>query len=338
MWMSRAKVTARSTQPEFPLGDYLDGIVNRLRELVPQAVEDGNVEAIHQARVATRRMRAALDLLAPITVEEDRRTLLRTLRRLRRRLGTLRDLDVMLGHLDELKRNRSHKPAIEWTEARLQVDRTSAAAAARDEIAPAKVLSKLGAWWGLRQQAGESRHEVDSLISSALADRCAQFADDATALCTDRKQRDPHALRISGKLLRYTLEMAAASGHALPKPALKSFKKMQDCLGLWHDFVVLTEQALHRSADEMLAHHDAAMQQSVLALARLTLQKSEQQLKKFASIWADEGASIVGSIQKMYPAGDAEPAVTQSQTGPNPASTESSEALEARQTADPAAA
>ena len=35
---------------------------------------------------------------------------------------------------------------------------------------------------------------------------------------------------------------------------------MQEALGLWHDYVVLTERAMQISLEELLPHHDADMQ------------------------------------------------------------------------------
>ena len=60
-------------------------------------------------------------------------------------------------------------------------------------------------------------------------------------------------MRIAGKALRYTLEMAVVEGHTLPGPVLKAFKRMQACLGLWHDYVVLTEAALRASLEPLAA-------------------------------------------------------------------------------------
>src|SRR3954453_51109 len=111
----------------FPLGEYVDGLVERLRELVPSAVKDGDIEAIHQARVATRRLKAAFDLVAPVTSDDHRKPLARTLKKLRRKLGPMRDLDVMLAHLAELKgRYRSRASAIGWLIERLNRERGDA--------------------------------------------------------------------------------------------------------------------------------------------------------------------------------------------------------------------
>src|SRR4051812_36369647 len=42
---------------------YLDELVEHLRRLIPTAIRGSDADAIHDARVATRRLKAALDLL-----------------------------------------------------------------------------------------------------------------------------------------------------------------------------------------------------------------------------------------------------------------------------------
>src|SRR5881628_396657 len=67
---------------------------------VLDAVEEGDVRALHQERVTTRRMRELLPVL-----QLERRTTRKLNRRLRKvtsRLGTVREFDVLLLLIDEL--------------------------------------------------------------------------------------------------------------------------------------------------------------------------------------------------------------------------------------------
>ena len=50
-----------------------------------------------------------------------------------------------------------------------------------------------------------------------------------------------HALRITGKRVRYSAELLAELGEAGAKALIKSFKALQDELGRWHDLQVLME-------------------------------------------------------------------------------------------------
>jgi len=289
---------------------YLDELVEHLRRLIPGAIRGSDADAIHDARVATRRLKAALDLLETTIDHRRLRPFAKTLRKLRRRLGPLRDLDVMGGHLIELKKdaNEEQVNAIAWLEVRLEELRKSAVHEARDTAPPGKMLAKLGTWWGVRDDIAEASNATNSLLSDSLSRQIATFAkesnrlvaplsiEEATAL-SDRV--DPHAIRIAGKSLRYTLEMARVQDFAFSGDVLKSFKHMQEALGLWHDFIVLTERMLSISGDEQLAHHDAPTQRAILGLAQVTLRKSEEQLDQFAGLWMEKGTSITDAISRI---------------------------------------
>jgi CHAD domain-containing protein len=67
---------------------------------VLQSVEKGDVRALHQARVASRRLRELVPLLQ--LEHGSSRKLGRRLRKVTNRLGTVRELDVLLLLIDEL--------------------------------------------------------------------------------------------------------------------------------------------------------------------------------------------------------------------------------------------
>src|SRR4051812_42165628 len=125
---NRYNHTVAKNADEFPLAKYTDDLAEKLRSLVPEALHEGDVAAIHHARVTTRRLRAALNLLEPVIPAKSKKPIAKTLRRLRRDLGPLRDADVMLGHLEELKRYPRHAQALAWLEQHLRSRRQQAAA------------------------------------------------------------------------------------------------------------------------------------------------------------------------------------------------------------------
>src|SRR6185295_16863731 len=75
---------------------------------VLNAVEQGDVRGLHQARVASRRLR---ELLPMLQLDPDKtRKLARRLKKVTTRLGTVRELDVLVLLIDELhvaRRRRS---------------------------------------------------------------------------------------------------------------------------------------------------------------------------------------------------------------------------------------
>lgn len=313
-----------------PLVEHCDAIIEKLRELAPKAFGDGEEEVIHQARVATRRMRAVLRLVGPVISDEQRKPLNRALRKLRRRLGGARDLDVMLGHLESLGRTHSYADAVDWLASRLREQRDEARRETKDDSA-SKTLARLGAWWGIHEEMSLNADRLDELLGESLHQQLDDFAAKADRLSNASDQADdPHELRIAGKSLRYTLEMAQAAGHAIGKPTLKTFKKLQDALGLWHDYVVLAERAMCESAEGMLAHHSSALQKELLRLVQRILKRADAQLRKFDQMWKTHGPEVTREIHAAFPR---EAETTTTTTTPTPATITSDEAaITARQT------
>ncbi len=287
-------IVPRKAKDQFPLLKRADGLVADLRRLVPRAVKASDESSIHDARVVTRRLKAVLDVLKPILPGNNRKSFGRVLRKLRRRLGPLRDLDVMLGHLKSFPAR--HRSGVVWLGERLKARREELRRSALRQISPPKLLGRLGAWWGVREELVAGQASVNTLLAESLHVQLAAFAEKADALVDD-----PHALRIAGKAVRYTLEMAIAQRHSLPAAITRSFKQMQDALGQWHDYVVLTERIMQLSLDEHLSHHDAAIAVSVMEIARTAVQRSSRQLANFRALWLARGAEIVATINEAFP-------------------------------------
>lgn len=303
---------------DFPLLSYLDELVETLRTHVPKALKQWDSEAIHQARVTTRRLKAALDLLEPVLSKPAKKALVPVLKRLRRRLGPLRDIDVMMAHLQDLAGDPKHAAAATWASDAFAQDRDAAREKSREQASAAKVLSRLGRWWGVREEIAEARPAVDALLGESLHLQIDAFSEQAEQVLTHQQAAavapeaqapeqagagrvDPHELRISGKALRYTLEMAVKEGHALPKDVARTFKRMQECLGLWHDFVVLSDRVLVASVNAQLGHHDPAAQEKVLELAKISLRKATRELERFCKLWAQRGDELARVIRDSFP-------------------------------------
>ncbi len=290
-------------QPETLLV-YVEQLVILLRDRVCPAVQQADSAAIHQARVCTRRLKAAADLLAPVLSKRRARPFQRVLRKIRRRLGPLRDLDVMIGHLERPPLRVAEAAA--WARQCLERQRDELREQIHSQVAAGKLLTQLGAWWGLRPEVEQAATAIDALLSQSLHEQLSAFAEQADRLIGKRplpagQHLDAHELRIAGKALRYTLEMGKAHGHKLPGRVFRVFKKLQDHLGLWHDDVVLTERIMRLSLDQLLAHHDAGMQKKVLDLAAHTLRGAQQQLDRFGAQWREHGESLDSLIRQAFP-------------------------------------
>src|SRR5204862_8194154 len=91
------KISGRS------LRQFLNGRVEDLRHMIPRCGDKWTSEGIHDARVATRRLRAAMDLLEPLLSQAPRRAFSKAIRKITRTLAPLRDHDIMLMLLEALQ-------------------------------------------------------------------------------------------------------------------------------------------------------------------------------------------------------------------------------------------
>jgi CHAD domain-containing protein len=77
-------------------------VETRTREVFEHAAGPMDVDGVHDARVATRRLRAALEIFAPSFPRKRHKRLLREVKRLADALGARRDPDVALARLEKL--------------------------------------------------------------------------------------------------------------------------------------------------------------------------------------------------------------------------------------------
>jgi len=294
-----------STCPLPPLVAHLSKRVDELRQYVPKAIRGGDVGAIHQARVTTRRLKAALDLLEPILPDAPRKRFARTLRRLRRTLGPSRDVDVMLGHLPDLRPRREGPcDAIEWLARSLTARRDELARDRAKTVKISQILRELDAWEPLARRVAGGQDRARALLVSAAPRLLGEFAEQSTRVAALDLEKsceaaeDVHALRVSGKIVRYMLELAEPAGIELPRRVLPKFKRLQDALGLWHDYAALGEQVLRFAVRDELGLHRPALYGEVLKLARASWRKSNAHLRAFGRTWTRDGAALVQSIRQ----------------------------------------
>jgi len=95
---------------------------------VPIALEGTDIEGVHDVRVASRRLRAAMDIAAPAFPKSWYRPLHRAAKEITSALGEVRDRDVLLEALCGQRETAplTERPGIERLIARVEDERTSA--------------------------------------------------------------------------------------------------------------------------------------------------------------------------------------------------------------------
>jgi CHAD domain-containing protein len=234
------------------------------------AVQAGDEVSVHQARVASRRLRQALPLLG---VRADAGALDRAqkrVRRITRALGPVRELDVTLLLLQELaQRSAAPERAIERVRAAVTDERTQRRQDMLAAITPSK-LDKLRKQ--LVQVAAPRQRPVAT--GSALAASHAQAVRRAGELreaiehaggiyLADRL----HRVRIAAKKLRYALEIQRELTRTRSMAQINRLKTQQDLLGRMHDLEMLIDRT--REVQARLTPRDRRGMAELKALIRV---------------------------------------------------------------------
>jgi len=221
-----------------PAAALLQERVSRVFRELPGAVA-GEEEAVHQVRVAGRRLRVALPLLVRRGQGRRLRRTLRVLRQLTRAVGVRRDMDVLVALLhDRLGELKASSPEQRAILSRLRTAR----ARSRGRVAETVLdLDIDGLRLSLRKLLAAGATDVAGVLARARALRQRQGAALLRGFSQVGDRHDPqalHALRRRARRLRYAAEVEdAMRGDDSRAPAM--WKRLQDGIGFLHDHHVL---------------------------------------------------------------------------------------------------
>ena len=218
------------------------------------AAQSGDETSVHQARVASRRLRGALPILSARADADALDRVDRRVRRITRALGPVRELDVALLLLAELEgRGAASVRAIGRVRAAVKAERLKRRRDMLDEITPSR-LDKLRKH--LVQVADPGSRAVEP--GSTLAESVAQSRKRARKLRAAVARAGGiylperlHRVRIEAKKLRYALEIQRELTRSRQRAQLNRLKIQQDQLGRMHDLEILIDRA--RSVQATLA-------------------------------------------------------------------------------------
>jgi CHAD domain-containing protein len=244
-------------------------------------------DAVHDLRVATRRLADILSLWRAALERRPARRARRALDRMRRALGDVREHEVHAGLLAKLLADAPPELASAGRalqsklEARLDKEHARAAVAA-DAAEVARILARVErATAGVAARLAADASLIDR--ATARAQRREERARVAlAALANGAGGEALHSARIEAKKARYTLECMNAIGVQKDKEGERAFRRAQRELGTAHDWATLSawiEQERARrvrhvvaaASDFALTHEDesiAALAAHVAALER----------------------------------------------------------------------
>lgn len=218
----------------------------RMRKQEPGVRAGEDIEAVHQMRVATRRMRAAMAMFAPYYRPKVVKEISRGLKATARALGAVRDLDVfleraesyraklpppmaagldpMFGHWHKM-RDKARLNMMKWLD--------DAAYEAFEERFKTFVETP-GANVATDSETAVHPTQVKQIAPALIWEAYARVRA-YEPLIPDSDIATLHALRIEGKRLRYTLEFFAEDLGPGANRLITAVTAMQDHLGNLHD-------------------------------------------------------------------------------------------------------
>ncbi|HEX4863355.1 MAG TPA: CHAD domain-containing protein, partial [Acidimicrobiales bacterium] len=219
------------------------GSLLRLLEHLPLLRTTEEPEAVHQARVAARRLRSDLSTLEEALKRKPQKRLRSGLRDLGGRLGSLRDADVMA---EQLRRSVSKLSEEEQREADVYLERIDR----EREVQRARVLEYI--------HSSSSAAEIDRLAAAVdkppvvkvhasartvlpplIARRWKRLKGRVDRLGPQPSDRKLHRVRIEAKRCRYAAELAAPVLGKNASRLANALADVQTALGDLQDTVVL---------------------------------------------------------------------------------------------------
>lgn len=246
MVLAAPEVIVRPPEPtaDSPLAEWgrelIVAAVDTMAAALPRARDAGDIEGLHDLRVATRRLGAALRIFGPCFAGPAFRRLNGEARQIRRRSGEVRDLDVQS---EFLERERSAMRGPDRLAMRYLVTLVGDRRAARRAKLHETLVDLEGEDFGaLAREAVRSEAEGTLLPPSfrqaappLMLERYQEFYDLLAHVERPEAVAELHALRIAVKRLRYAMEIfAPAYSDRLKKP-LTTARRLQERLGDIHD-------------------------------------------------------------------------------------------------------
>jgi CHAD domain-containing protein len=223
-------------------------------------------ENVHKFRTNSRRVEALLTEVVHKLHRNDGK-LLKLLARLRKKAGRVRDLDVQITCLRNLKnpQGNGHKAHLLEMLIEERAKREKKLAKAFDHETTAEIRKRLN------RAASEIKIPRNTEPLTLTVNRLAQLGKNQAPVT----ERILHQYRIMGKRARYIAELAVDD--AATKRLVANLKKMQDVIGDWHDWLKLTQKA-----EKLLGNsRDSAL---VAMLRNVTQAKFHQSLDAVAEM------------------------------------------------------
>lgn len=246
--------------------------LNRFMSYEAKVLKGDDIEAIHDMRVASRRLQQELDLLYPKPRPPELRRLRRQIRRCRQALGDVRNCDVLLEFAERSLGRKGSARHEAWAAVQhfLFLHRSESFLRAVRKFGKINLavfyvnLKEFLHHDRAHDQAADHHHHALGVqdtsfaqdLTSALESTWKRFQDQVAESHRHSRPEVIHGARIATKRLRYLVEVFHEFGVAGSADALVWLRQLQQHLGDWHDMEVLEQMMIEMVAQpEFLREH-----------------------------------------------------------------------------------
>lgn len=218
--------------------------LKRLAQERDAILHHDDIEHVHKMRVATRRLRAALDVFSVALPAGIARTSEKKIAKIGKLLGRARELDVQMRFLKTLAADKERNRLIKH----LKGERKNEQKKIVGRLTGLDIKRKLpGLWAWLHQDAAQDdiRHALAfrGHAKKIISQRAAKLLFLAPYARMPKRIKELHRLRIAAKKLRYTLELLrpwyGPRIRGYIHGYIRASRSIQDVLGDLHELDVL---------------------------------------------------------------------------------------------------
>lgn len=276
------------------LETYIRQQLDRLQAQFTEAVATGQAEAVHQTRVATRRLDEPLQMIGRERGKKAVRRSRRALKKVRTSFSLVREIDVLTWPENGI--SKLSPAGVEMLRAELgHVRQAALLKAVRRahkvdlDACRAEILKLVDAFESKCDEKGGLERRLHEFTAGRLA----------SLLAVDERRiagGDLHPARLSLKRLRYAVEMAQDALECENPQLIRAIKTMQDLLGAWNDHLQAARHLVGIAERRRSLTEQTAWSAGVLAYAAERLQQADAIGRIVAQQWADFCHFVEGQL------------------------------------------
>jgi|CXWL01.1.fsa_nt_gi CHAD domain-containing protein len=286
---------------------YIERQKKRFNSNLTKALETGDVEAVHDVRVASRRLTEPLRLLGRWTGRRAADRVTDALRRTRRAFRKVRDLDVVQASLcDESPAGRMNPEDMAQLEGILAGRRERALRSARrrtEQLQPLEAIERMDDLIAAFEKRIDER--ADEHVLQGVDD----FMSRWMARLRDKDPRrsgsaDLHETRLCVKRLRYASELRRDIEGREEDRLVKALTEVQELLGHWNDKLITAGRVARIARKSEALASQSAWAAGLLECASQRARSAEEDRHRINAKWQE----FEETLRSTRPTWEAQPA------------------------------